>query len=320
MPTRSHLKRSTALSALAASVLAPRLRAGAQASTTLKAAGVPEESATPVLWAQQSGLFQRNGVDVDLDSQRSGTAIASGVAGGAYQIGKSSIIPLVTAFAKGIPFVLVAPGGLYSAAKPHIAMIVAADSPMRTAADMNGKTLGVSALDDLYTIGIKWWMDKNGGDSSTLKIVELPLPAVIDAIVAGRIDAGGIGNPALQAGLDAGKVRVLAHMFDAIAPLFMYTGWFSTKDYVAAHLSAVNAFSRAERQAAQYVNDHPAQTVDAMAKFTAIDAGVIAKMTRARMGTSLDPKLIQPVVDVCVRYKVIPARFDAAQMIATGLT
>jgi NitT/TauT family transport system substrate-binding protein len=314
------MRRGTAISLLGAAFAAARGRAEGQALVALKAAGVPEESATPVLWAEQSGLFQRNGLTVELDAQRSGTAIAAGVAGGGYQVGKSSIIPLITAFAKGIPFVLVAPGGLYRAAKPHIAMIVAAGSPIRTASDMNGKTLGVSALDDLYTLGIKWWMDKNGGDSSTLKIVELPLPAITDAIVAGRIDAGGSATPALQAALDSGKVRVLSYMFDAIADEFMYTGWFSNSNYVASHLQIMRSFSRAERQAAEYVNDHPAQTVDALSKFTAISPDVIAKMTRAQMGTALDPKLIQPVVDVCVHYKVIPAPIDAAQMIATGLT
>jgi NitT/TauT family transport system substrate-binding protein len=313
------MNRSAAIAVLGMAVLATR-RAEAQSLVDLKAAGVPEESATPVLWAQQSGLFQRDGISVELDPQRSGTAIAAGVAGGGYQVGKSSIIPLITAFAKGIPFVLVAPGGLYRASKPHIAMIVAADSPIKTAADMNGKTLGVSALDDLYTLGIKLWIDKNGGDSSTLKIVELPLPAITDAIVAGRIDAGGSATPALQAAVDSGKVRVLAHMFDAIAPEFMYTGWFSTKSYVASHLQAMRDFSRAERQAAAYVNDHPEQSVGALSKFTGISADVIAKMTRAQMGTVLDPKLIQPVVDVCVRYKVIPAPINAADMIASGLT
>jgi NitT/TauT family transport system substrate-binding protein len=313
------IERRLAISMFGAAVLATREAAVGQELDTLKAAGVPEESATPVLWAEQSGLFRTGGLTVDLESQRSGTVIAAGVAGGAYQVGKSSIIPLITAFAKGIPFVLVAPGGLYRASKPHIAMIVAADSPIRTAADMNGKTLGVSALDDLYTLGIKQWMDKNGGDSSTLKIVELPLPAVTDAIVSGRIDAGGSATPQLQAALDSGKVRVLSYMFDAIAPEFMYTGWFSNKNYVATHLGVMRDFSRAERQGAAYVNGHPAQTVDLLSKFTAISPDVIAKMTRAQMGTTLDPKLIQPVVDVCVRYKVIPSPIDAAQMIASGL-
>ena len=315
----SSVKRGAAISLLGAAVLAPAVSARAQTVVTLKAAGVPEVSAVPVLWAEQKGLFRRVGLEVDLDPQRSGTAIAAGVAGGGYQVGKSSIIPLIIAFAKGVPFQLVAPGGLYRAAKPHIAMIVAANSPIRTAADMNGKTLGVSALDDLYTLGIRWWMDKNGGDSSTLKIVELPLPAVRDAIVAGRIDAGGSATPALQAALDSGTVRVLSYMFDAIAPEFMYTAWFSNKDFIASHLDAVRNFSRAERQAAAYVNEHPEQTVDMLSKFTSIKPEVIAKMTRAQMGTALDPKLLQPVVDVCVRYKAISAPIDAAKMIAPGL-
>jgi hypothetical protein len=34
-------------------------------------------------------------------------------------------------------------------------------------------------------------------------------------------------------------------------------------------------------------------------------------MTRVTCGTKLDPKEIQPVVDVAAKYKVIPASFDA---------
>jgi NitT/TauT family transport system substrate-binding protein len=286
---------------------------------SLKVGGVPEESATPVLWAEKSGMFRAAGLDVDLSPQRSGSAVTAGVVGGSYQVGKSSIIPLVTAYAKKIPIQLVAPGGLYRAVKPHIAMIVQTDSPLRTATDMNGKTLGVSSLDDLYALGIKLWMDKNGGDSSTLKIVELPLSAVPGALATGRIDAGGSSTPALQDALDSGKFRVLAHMFDAIAPEFMYTAWFASSEYISGHRSTVASFSRAERQAASYVNAHPSETAVPLAAFTGVPVAVISKMTRATMATTLDPKLIQPVIDVCVRYKLIPSSFDAAEMIASGI-
>jgi NitT/TauT family transport system substrate-binding protein len=311
------MKRSAAIGTVAAVVSVP-VFARAQSVTALKAAGVPEESATPVLWAQKTGMFRSAGVDVDLSPQASGAAITAGVVGGSYQVGKSSIIPLITAFAKNIPIKLVAPGGLYRAAKPHIALVVRADATMKTAADMNGKTLGVSSLNDLYTLGIKLWMDKNGGDSTTLKIVELPLSAVEAALGSRRIDAGGIGTPALQMLLDSGNVRVLAYMFNAIAPEFMYTAWFASNDYIEGHRPALAAFSREVRQAAAYVNTHPAETIEMLGAFTSIPQPVIAKMTRAAMATTMDPKLIQPVIDVCVRYKVIPTSFDAAVMIATG--
>lgn len=314
------MKRSDAVLLLGGALASAPYPAFGQSLTHLTAAGVPEEAVTSVLWAEQSGIFRRNGLDVDLQPQSSGTAIAAGVAGGAYQIGKSSIVPLIIAHAKGIPFVIVAPGGLYRAASPHIALLVRADSPIKTAADMNGKTLGVSALEDLYTLGIKNWIDKNGGNSSTLKIVELPASAVPSALETNRIDAGGSVMPQLQSALDTGKVRILAHMFDAIAPEFMYTAWFTTADYLKNNRKIVAAFARSVGQAALYVNGHHQQTIDMLSKFTNIEPGVVAKMVRATMGTTLDPKLVQPAIDVVVKYKVIQAAFDAREILGTGLT
>jgi NitT/TauT family transport system substrate-binding protein len=309
------MKRSEAVLLLGGAVAGASAPAFGQSLVTLKAGGVPEESATTALYAEQGGIFRRYGLDVHLEVQRSGTAVAAAVAGGAYQVGKSSIVPLIIAHAKGIPFVIVAPGGLYSAANPHIGLLVRADSPIKTAADMNGKTLGVSALEDLYTLGIKNWIDKNGGNSSTLKIVELPLSAIQGALEAGRIDAGGSTTPQLPESLAGGKVRLLAWMFDSIAPLFMYTGWFSMLDYVKKNRKTIDEFARAMEQSAQYVNGHHQQTIDMLSKYTGIEPSTIAHMTRATMGTSLDPKLLQPAIDVCAKYKVIPSAFNAREML-----
>ena len=76
------LTRRTVLVSAAAALLAPRA-AGAQERTSITVAGLPEDSATPVLYAISSGAFKRAGFDVTMEAQRSGTAVASGVAGGA---------------------------------------------------------------------------------------------------------------------------------------------------------------------------------------------------------------------------------------------
>ena len=286
----------------------------------VKAAGTPEETVTPALWAQQSGLFQHYGFSFEIQSQRSGAAIASGVAGGAYQIGKSSIIPLLVAHARGIPFTLIAPGKLYRASNPNIALIVRADSPITTATQMNGKTLAVPALDDLFTIGIKLWMDKNGGDSSTLKIVELPVSAVAAALATKRIDAGANDMPTLQEALDSGNTRVLAYMFDAIAPQFITTAWFTTRSYQSNHPEVVRGFATAMRQAASYVNSHPKPTIDLLSSFTDVEPAVIGKMVRSQLAIAFDPTLMQPLVEACVRYKVIATSFDVRDMITPGVS
>jgi ABC-type nitrate/sulfonate/bicarbonate transport system substrate-binding protein len=73
------------------------------------------------------------------------------------------------------------------------------------------------------------------------------------------------------------------------------------------------------REAAVYVNAHPTEAVPLLAKFSGTDPARIARMHHSAYATSLDPKLIQPVIDICARYKTIPAAFDARAMIATGI-
>jgi NitT/TauT family transport system substrate-binding protein len=286
----------------------------AQDLTTLSAAGAPEDSVTVVLWAQKSGIFKRNGLDVQLTPQRSGATVAAAVAGGTYQIGKASITSLIAAHVRGVPFVVVAPSSIYEASKPNTGLLVKVDSPIRTAAGLNGKTVAVAALNDLYSIGTRLWVDQRGGDSSSLKLIEMPLNVIPDALVSGRIDAGASDTPALQEALDSGKVRLLSHMQDAFGVDFLITAWFTTSDFIAKNRPAVRAFAKSLRESALYVNAHHADTVDLIAKFTAVDPAVIEKMGRVTVGTSLDPKLIQPVINASAKYKTIASGFDARDL------
>jgi NitT/TauT family transport system substrate-binding protein len=255
---------------------------------------------------------------VRLLPERSGAAVAAGVAGGSYGIGNSSLVSLISAHSRGLPFVLIAAGGLYRARNPTIGLLVKRDSPIRTAGDLNGKTIAVSSLNDLFTISTKAWVDKNGGDSSTLKQLELPVSVVGEALAGGRVDAGGVGSPDFEEAINSGKARLLAHMYDAIALEFLYTGWFTTTDFVEKNSRVVRAFADAMRESATYTNGHPHATVDSMAAFTGLEPAKVAKMHRVACGTVLDPRLIQPVVDTTAKYKVIPGSFDAKDLIAKG--
>ena len=62
----------------------------------------------------------------------------------------------------------------------------------------------------LDEIAVDSWLDKNGGDSKNVKYTEFPQNAMAEAVAAGRVDAAQIGDPALSAAIDAGKVRLLA--------------------------------------------------------------------------------------------------------------
>jgi NitT/TauT family transport system substrate-binding protein len=308
------LSRRTVLGAAAAALLVPG-RAHAQERTTITMAGLPEDSATPVLYAIDSGAFKRVGLDVTLQGQRSGSAVASGVAGGAYQIGKISMYPLIEAHAKGIPFVILAGGGMSTPQNPLAGLMARPDSPIKTAADLQGKTVGVGSLTDMFSLTMRAWMDRHGADYTTLKMVEIPISALGEAIANGRVDAGAANEPILSGALATGKVHLVSHMEDAIAPRFLSTAWCAMKPWADANRAVCERFAKVVRDASVYANTHSAQTVDEIAKFTGIDADVVRRMHRTEAATSLDAASIQPVVDQIAHFKEIPVRFDAKELI-----
>jgi NitT/TauT family transport system substrate-binding protein len=309
--------RASFLAVTGAALVAPAF-AGAADVTAIKMAGVPEDSATTVLYGIQAGLFKPYGLDVEMDPQHNGPSVMSGVIGSSYQIGKSSTPPLIAAFSKGLPFTIIMPAGVYDSRGPIAALLVKSDSPIKKAADLNGKTIAVGALNDIHSLAVLAWMDKNGGDVTTIKFVEIPISEIPIAIAQGRVVAGSVNEPVLSAALGDDKLRSVAHHFDGIAPRFMYTAWFTTKTYAAANPAAVRNVSLALKKAAAYVNSHHAQTADLIAKFTSLEPAQVAKMTRVEQGTSLDPKLVQPVIDTMLRYKTLAQPVEARDIMFSG--
>jgi hypothetical protein len=57
--------------------------------------------------------------------------------------------------------------------------------------------------------------------------------------------------------------------------------------------------------------------VSTLSKFSKVDADVIARSHRIGYA-ALDPKYVQPVIDILAKYKAIPAAFDAKEIIAPG--
>ncbi len=301
----------------AAAALAPR--AVSAQGLTLRFASAPDDDVSSFLYAQQAGLFKREGLDVTIQRSNSGAAVAAAVAGGSIDIGKSSVMSLISAHNRGLPFVLVAAAGLYSADEPVVAMLVAKDGPVHNAHDLNGKTIAVPALGDLYSIANNSFVDANGGDSKSIRYIEMPSAASPDAVINHRVDAVTLTTPILVGAMETGKVRVIGHPFDAISKRFVQAAWFTTRDFAEKNRDVIDRFQRALHESALYVNAHHADTVNALAAFTAADPKLIARMPRATAGTVLEPALLQPVVDAAVKYKAISTAFDARTLIDPAL-
>lgn len=307
------MKRTAFLAGAAAA--ATTGRAQAQGLTRLRISGSPDQDIVGALWGVQSGIFTKYGLAVEVESSSSSAAVAAALLSGALEIGKSSLFSLVVAHAKGIPFQLEAPASIWNTETPSSALVVAKGSPLRTGPDLNGKTISVPALHDLYATGIAAWVDQHGGDSRTLKFLELPHQAVAAALVAGRIDAAQLAPPMLAEAVQSGQVQIIGRANDAISLHFVSTAYFCAADFAAKNADALARFRKGLSEAATYANANRSKMIPLLVNYSGVEAKVLTDLPAVGVASQLDPRLIQPVIDAAVKYKSITAPFPARDMI-----
>jgi NitT/TauT family transport system substrate-binding protein len=196
-------------------------------------------------------------------------------------------------------------------------LLVANDSGISSAKDLNGKTIATTALAGFDPVAISVWLDANGGDSKTVKYVELPQTESGAAIEQHRVAAALLNHPQVDAALEGGKLHSIGQPFAAVAPIYMIAGWFAMSDWIKSKHDAVQRFARIVEETAAYANTHHAETAPILADFSKTPLPVVQKMTRAILGTSLTPALIQPLIDASAKYGQLSRGFPASEVIAS---
>lgn len=308
--------RSRALSTIASALaLAPKA-VRAQAANTVRI-GVPvTEGATPLVYAMRTGMFARAGVTVELTRMPSGAAIASAVTGGSIDTGSTNTVSLIIAHAKGIPFVVNAASGNIWLPSSAGGLLVRSDSGLRVPADFIGKTVACAALNDINPLSMQVWMDRSGVDSRGVHFVELPQTAQPAALEAGRVDGVCLLGAAFEIAKSSPQVRFVANILSAISPRYLLSCFIAMPAWVERNRALAERFARVVSDAAAYTNTHHEETLTDLVAFTGIDRDLAARMPRATLATAISAAELQPVIDVCARYKAIDKAFPAAEIIS----
>jgi NitT/TauT family transport system substrate-binding protein len=295
-----------------ASLLLNAARGRAQSTAALRIATLPIESAAEVFYAKDMGFFTKAGFDVDIQTMQTSAAMAAATASGSVDIGYSPVDSMATIHQKKVPVVVIAPANEYISPSRNAGLALPANSTVRTAKDLNGKIIAVSNLRSLSENAARAWMDRNGGDSTTAKFVEIPFPAMQPALDTGHVDAAWVAEPFISAAAKNG--RVIEYGFDAIAPRFLIGAWFTTAQWANDHRDVVARFASVMHETAVWANKNQAQSGQIVAKYTKIDPTVLATMTRSHYAEALTPAAMQPLIDVSAKYNGF-ASFPAQELI-----
>jgi NitT/TauT family transport system substrate-binding protein len=187
----------------------------AHADDTLKVA-IPQKGAWDAGIAelgQRGGLFKKHGLDLDILYTSAGPESIQALIGGSIDIAAASgISAAVGTFAKGAPIRILSSE---MTGAPDLYWYVPAESPIKTIADMNGKTISFSAV----------------GSSSNAAVLALiaqyhltakPQPtgniaATITQTMTGQVDVGFGAAPFGLDLVESGKTRIIATGNDVVA-------------------------------------------------------------------------------------------------------
>lgn len=315
--TARSIARARALALLAAGPMAFSPRVARAQSATLRIGASPADSYAQAHYAQDGGFFTKYGLSVSVIDFPNAQAIVQAAAGGAIDVGMADMIQLANPIEKGVPFGVFAGGALYRSDAPATLLVVAKNSPVQKAKDLEGQTVGVVALNSISAMSVNEWLRQGGADLTKVKIFELPFAAMVPAIERGTVGAAFLAEPFLSGAHD--ELRTLASTYDVIAKQFYIGAWFASRDWLAKNGETARRLVEALYDTARWSNTHHDESAVMLAKATKMDLDKIKSMTRAVYATTLDTKLMQPVIDLAVRYKAIPKPVDASDIVVKGI-
>jgi len=182
--------RRAALAALALVPFALTVGMGSAAAEekTIRLLRAPVGAFQPLYIAEARGYFRERGLKVDIAvGGGPDQNIAQAMAGQA-EIIMTGAVPLVAAVANGVPVAAIL------GAEDHVApattgLMVKADSPIRSLADLKGKKIGLPGIASPQGLATLLALEGAGIRQNEVSLVNLPFDAVVESAQNGQVDA-----------------------------------------------------------------------------------------------------------------------------------
>ena len=303
---------------LAALLLGAGLGAGAPAIaqpalTTVNAGFVPVTDVAALYLGEEVGIWKKHGLQLKANVASTGAVPA--VMSGEYQFGFTALVNVLQARDKGLPLKIIAAGSSSTGVKgADVTMIHAGPkSGIRSARDLEGKTVSVNAFNGLLQMLGKAAVKADGGDPSKVRFIELGFPEALAALQAGRIDAMVGAEPFGTAAIASGFPPI-ASPYQAMSTRSMLTSsYFTSEQQIQANPELFRKIRAAINESLDYAQAHPDEVRKQLPKFTKLGPEVAAKLILPKYLTDIPRESVEMFSRTGNEFGMLskPAVYDA---------
>ena len=242
---------------------------------TYNMAWLPQGSSIGVIVAQEQGLFEKEGLDVNIVRGYGGNRTANELDQGQYEFGYVDPVSLILNRANGGHIRMVGamntrwPAGICFDKKKHT---------ISTLDDLKGLSMGGGSASPVQNV-VPAWLELNGKPRDFIRLLRMD-PAVIDAsLVEGRIDLAEcwlasnravIQRRAAQAGVELGWIDYADFGLDAYG-----SGFATREELIEKNPELIQKFLRGSYAGFEFALKNPEQAAQIMVKmFPVVDPEV----------------------------------------------
>ncbi|OYO09831.1 nitrate ABC transporter substrate-binding protein [Enemella evansiae] len=214
---------------------------GKPEKTELKVGSLPLADYAALYWAKDKGFFAKEGLNVEIVAVQGGPVGIQKVASGELDMTNSTPFGTSMAANSGLPIKTVV---LTSAlADNGLGVFVNPDSPIRSMADLNGRSLGINTTKNMGDITFNNLARSKGLDIKP-NWVEVPFPEMVKGVQAGSIEAGYLPEPFASAARNAG-LRQIADLTEGPNRGLAGSDYVASEKFIKSNPGSTAAFARA---------------------------------------------------------------------------
>jgi NitT/TauT family transport system substrate-binding protein len=275
-----------------------------QSLNPVRVALFPSGSTLPAHAAITMGMFERNGLQIELTEGMDLPVFMAALANGQYDIVMSVPTLALIGAEKHLDLQIVAGLQRQSRDRPN-AVWITKDPSIETLAQLKGQTIAVPSLTGIIADALVYLLKRSGVERSDVKLIQTPLPTMGDQLQGGHVDAAVATIPFYTAIAARGFrlhndviVEAVQDASGGTVDTAITSVWSASRTFAREHPETITAWRKSLTEASDFLDDNESEARALMESWLKIPAKVIEGTPLPDWTVEMTPQALRPYVTI----------------------